>query len=42
LQTEITPLAVKRKIPRGEEDFLIVKKRRGLPIDKITCWELVA
>jgi len=38
------PINYEEKIPRGEEvdDFLILKKRRRLPINKITCWELVA
>jgi hypothetical protein len=38
------PISCQEKILRGEEvdDFLILKKRRQLPIDKITCWELVA
>jgi len=38
------PINCQEKIPRGEEvdDLLILKKRRQLPINKITCWELVA
>jgi hypothetical protein len=37
------PINCQEKIPRGEEvdDFRILKKRRRLPINKITCWELV-
>jgi len=40
---QYNPIKCQEKIPRGEEidDFLILKKRRRLPIDKITCWELV-
>ncbi len=38
------PINCQEKIPRGEEvdDFSILKKRRQLPINKITCCELVA
>lgn len=37
------PINCQEKIPRGEEvdDFQILKKRRRLPINNITCWELV-
>jgi hypothetical protein len=33
------PINWQEKIPRGEEvdDFLILRKRRRLPIDKFTC-----
>jgi len=38
------PINCQDKILKGEvvDDFLILKKRRWLLIDKITCWELVA
>jgi hypothetical protein len=38
------PINCQEKIQRGEEvdDFPILKKRRQHPINKITCWELVA
>jgi len=37
------PINCQEKIPRGVEvdDFRILKKRRRLSINKITCWELV-
>ncbi len=38
------PINCQEKIPRGEEVdvFSIQENKRRLPINKITCWELVA
>ncbi len=38
------PINCQDEILKGEvvDDYLILKKKRWLLIDKITCWELVA